>query len=185
MFLAPEFEQALKAGDLSLAVDLYGGSLADAPERARELMQAVDEDAALANLEQAFAFLADNQEAGEVGSIGWCFCGGWALRAGLDMPDELDAAVIYYGHLTTDPDRLATLGMPILGHFGEADQGIPIDDVRRFERVLDEVGADATVYVYAGAGHAFANPSGRNYQAAAAEASWQRTVEFLKRALGE
>jgi carboxymethylenebutenolidase len=172
-------------GFLSLAVDLYGGSLADAPERARELMQAVDEDAALANLEQAFAFLADNQEAGEIGSIGWCFGGGWTLRAGLDMPEKLDAAVIYYGHLITDPDRLATLGMPILGHFGEADQGIPIDDVRRFERVLDEVGADATVYVYEGAGHAFANPSGRNYQAAAAEASWQRTVEFLQQALGE
>jgi len=172
-------------GYLSLAVDLYGGESADTPERARELMQAVDEDDALANLEQAYAFLTEDEKAGDVGSIGWCFGGGWSLRTALALPDKLDAAVIYYGQLVTDQDRLATLEMPILGHFGGADQGIPIDQVRRFEQVLDNVGADATIYVYPGAGHAFANPSGRNYEAEAAETSWQRTVEFLHQTLGK
>jgi carboxymethylenebutenolidase len=171
-------------GFLSLAVDLYGGAIAESPERARELMQAVNEDTALANLEQAYLFLTQDEKAGDVGTIGWCFGGGWSLRTALALPDEIDAAVIYYGQLVTDQDRLATLGMPILGHFGGADQGIPIDQVRRFEQVLDEVGADATIYVYPGAGHAFANPSGRNYEAEAAESSWQRTVAFLHRTLG-
>ena len=172
-------------GFLALAVDLYGGARADSPERARELMQAVNENTSLANLDQALAFLTDNEQAGEVGAIGWCFGGGWSLRTALHIPDALDATVIYYGHLVTDPELLATLGMPILGHFGEADQGIPIDQVRRFEQVLDEVGANATIHVYPGAGHAFANPSGRNYEAAAAQISWQRTVEFLKQSLEE
>lgn len=172
-------------GYLSLAVDLYGGSSADSPERARELMQEVNEDAALANLGRAFSFLTEDEQAGPVGSIGWCFGGGWSLRTALLLPENLDAAVIYYGHLITDPDRLATLEMPILGHFGDADQGIPIDQVRLFEHALEEVGANATIDVYPGAGHAFANPSGRNYEAAAAETSWQRTVEFFNRTLKE
>jgi len=171
-------------GYLALAVDLYGGATADSPERAKELMQAVDEETALTNLDQAFVFLTENEQAGKVGTIGWCFGGGWSLLAALDRPDTLDAAVIYYGRLVTDPDRLATLEMPILGQFGELDQGIPMDEVRRFEQALGEVGADATIYVYRGAGHAFANPSGRNYQASAAQTSWQRTIEFLKRTLG-
>jgi carboxymethylenebutenolidase len=172
-------------GFLSLAVDLYGGVTADDPDRARELMQAVNEDSSLANLEQAFGFLVDTERAGEVGAIGWCFGGSWSLRTGIQMPDELDAVVIYYGRLTTDPELLATLEMPILGHFGEADQGIPIDQVRLFDAALAEVGADATIHVYEGAGHAFANPSGRNYEEAAAQASWQRTVAFLKQSLDE
>ncbi|MGD8439463.1 MAG: dienelactone hydrolase family protein [Holophagae bacterium] len=166
-------------GFLSLAVDLYGGQTADTPERARALMQAVNEDSALANLGQAYTFLTDDEQAGAVGSIGWCFGGGWSLRTALLLPDELGAAVIYYGRLVTDPDRLATLKMPILGHFGEADQGIPVDQVRLFEKALDEAGVDATIDIYPGAGHAFANPSGHNYEADAAELSWQRTVAFL------
>jgi carboxymethylenebutenolidase len=172
------------AGFLALAVDLYGGQQAEEPETARELMEAVDEEASVNNLRQAYGFLTEGEGAGPVASLGWCFGGGWSLRAGLALPDELDAVVIYYGHLITDPERLATLQMPILGHFGEADQGIPLDDVRAFEAALDEVGADATIDVYPGAGHAFANPSGRNYEAEAAETSWQRTIDFLNRSLG-
>ena len=170
-------------GYLSLAVDLYGGQRADTPERARELMQAVNEDAALDNLGQAYTYLTEEEGAGNVGSIGWCFGGGWSLQTALLLPDQLDAAVIYYGRLVTDTDRLATLQMPILGHFGEADQGIPVDQVRLFEQALEKVGADATIDIYPGAGHAFANPSGHNYQADAAELSWQRTVAFLNETL--
>ncbi len=173
------------AGYLSLAVDLYDGASADSPEEARKLMEAVDEGRALDNLSQALDYLKDVQQAGPVGVLGWCFGGGWSLRTGLAFPDQIDAVVIYYGHLITDPAQLAVLTMPILGHFGEADQGIPIEDVRRFEQALGEVGADATIYVYPGAGHAFANPSGRNYQAEAAETSWTRTLEFLKENLKE
>ncbi len=172
-------------GFLSLAVDLYGGEGADTPERARELMQAVDEDTAIDNLKQAFASLDETEQAGEIGALGWCFGGGWALNTALALPDELDATVMYYGRMVSDSERLATLEMPILGHFGEADQGIPLAQVRAFEQALAEVGAVATIHVYDGAGHAFANPSGRNYEAAAAELSWQRTVAFLNETLKE
>ncbi|PWB77616.1 MAG: carboxymethylenebutenolidase [Holophagae bacterium] len=172
-------------GYAALAVDLYGGEVASDPDAALELMTAANEHPAAAedNLRQAYAYLADQLGAPAVGSIGWCFGGGWSLGTALLLPDRLDAAVIYYGHLVTDPQRLATLEMPILGLFGEQDQGIPLASVRAFEAALRGLGKEAKIVVYPGADHAFANPSGRNYQPEAAEQAWLETVAFLERAL--
>ena len=99
------------------------------------------------------------------------------------LPGELDAAVIYYGRVVTDRERLATLTAPILGHFGSEDQGIPIDGVREFEKALAELGKDGRIHVYEGADHAFGNPSGTRYDAAAAEAAWERTLGFFAETL--
>lgn len=168
-------------GYVALAVDLYGGQVAGDRDTAYALMTAANSDPAAAddNLRQAYAYLAEQLGAPRVASIGWCFGGGWSLNTALLLPDRLDAAVIYYGHLVTDRDRLATLQMPILGLFGAEDQGIPIDDVHAFERTLNDLGKDAKIIIYPGANHAFANPSGRNYQPEAAEKAWQETVRFL------
>ena len=114
-----------------------------------------------------------------MGVIGWCFGGGWSFRTALALPDAIDAAVIYYGEPVTDRDRLDALEMPILGLFGGADQGIPVARVREMEAALDALGKDATIVVYDGANHAFANPSGRRYDAEAAEDAWTRTTAFL------
>jgi carboxymethylenebutenolidase len=169
----------------ALAVDLYGGQAAADRDAAYSLMTAANEHPAAAedNLRQAYAYLTGELKAPAVGSIGWCFGGGWSLTTALLLPGQLDAAVIYYGHLVTDPQRLATLDMPILGLFGEQDQGIPLDSVRAFEGALKELGKDAKIIVYPGADHAFANPSGRNYQPETAEKAWLETTAFLQRTL--
>ena len=169
-------------GYVALAVDLYG-ERAETPERARELVGAVDEAQAEDNLRQAYRYLVEEHNASRVGVIGWCFGGGWSLRTALALPQEIDAAVVYYGNLVQDRERLATLEMPILGIFGGADQGIPVDGVRRFEATLEELGKDVDVQVYEGAGHAFANPSGERYEPEAARDAWQRTLDFLERTL--
>ena len=39
------------------------------------------------------------------------------------------------------------------------------------------------IYIYDGANHAFANPSGSRYNPEAAEAAWTRTTAFLERYL--
>jgi carboxymethylenebutenolidase len=178
-------ERLAAEGYVALAVDLYGGEVADTPERARSLMSGSMErqDELTSNVTQAYEYLTLRQNADEVGSIGWCFGGGWSLRTALALPDQLDAAVIYYGQLVTDPDRLATLDMPVLGIFGAEDEGIPVEQVRTFEQTLDSLGTDATIEVYEGAGHAFANPSGERYVPEAAEDAWEKTLDFLDRTL--
>lgn len=171
-------------GYTALAVDLYGGNVAADRDAARALMSAAMEDRSTSedNLRQAYAFL---EEAGatRIGSIGWCFGGGWSLATALLHPHDLDAAVIYYGRLVTDPELLAPLDVPILGIFGSEDQGIPVASVREFEAALVELGKDPIIHIYDGADHAFANPSGTRYQQAAAEDAWKQTLTFFDRHL--
>lgn len=163
-----------------LAVDLYRGALAEDPKTAMQLSRGLQQQVEQAkdNLRQAYEFL-DTAGAPRVGVIGWCLGGRWSLRTALLLPDQVDAAVIYYGSLVTDRDRLATLQMPILGNFGEADPLIPLDDIALFEKTLQELGKDVDVKIYAGAQHAFSNPSGTAYNAEAAKDAWARTTAFF------
>ena len=168
-------------GYAALAVDLYGGEVAQTPDEAMTTMRAVmsDEAALTANLEAATDYLAARQSAPRVGVIGWCFGGMWSLRAALAQPERLDAAVVYYGRPVTDPARLAVLDLPVLAFFGEEDSSIPQDTVRAFDAALAEAGVDFELTIYAGAGHAFANPSGQAYVPEAAEDAWRRTTAFF------
>ena len=168
-------------GYAALAVDLYGGRVAQTPDQAMSLMRAsMENDAALTdNLRAAYDYLVSREDAPRVGVIGWCFGGMWSLRAALALPDGLDASVIYYGRPVTDAARLGTLQMPVLAFFGGADSSIPQDTVRAFDAALTEAGVPHEVEVYPGAAHAFANPSGQAYEPAAAEDAWDRTAAFF------
>lgn len=175
------------AGYVALAVDLYEGETAERPKRARSLMeQAMEQtDRLERNIEQAFYYLDVMPSTDRIGSVGWCFGGGWSLRTALMFPEELDASVIYYGELETDADRLAPLDVPILGLFGSEDSVVPADTVREFGQVLTELEKSHEIHVYEGAGHAFANPSGENYDSATAARAWAETTAFLNRYLKE
>ena len=168
-------------GYAALAVDLYGGQVASQPDAAQALMQAAlaNQAGLSTNLRQAYGFLADEIKAARIGTIGWCFGGSMSLKAGLELGDRLDAVVVYYGHVDGDANRLKTLQAPLLGLFGGADQGIPVESVRAFESALKAGGKSAEIHIYDGAGHAFANPSGTHYKADAAEDAWQRAIGFL------
>lgn len=168
-------------GYAALAVDLYGGRVAEEPSGAQELMASVMEDreGVRENLRAAHAYLDREVGAERVAAIGWCFGGMWSLRTALLLPSDLDAAVVYYGPPVTDPIRLGTLELPILGHFGAEDGSIPADTVRRFASVLDSLQIPNAIHLYEGAGHAFANPSGTGYRPEAAETAWTRTLDFL------
>ncbi|MCH8307463.1 MAG: dienelactone hydrolase family protein [Proteobacteria bacterium] len=172
-------------GYIVLAVDLYGGKIAATPADARKMMLDVVENPedARENIRQAYRFLEETAGAPSIGSLGWCFGGGWSLNTALLFPDELDATVIYYGQVTDDEAKLEPMNVPILGIFGAKDKGIPVASVRRFEHALKNLSKDYEIEVYPGVGHAFANPSGNNYNAEAADKAWQRTVAFLNRHL--
>ena len=178
-------ERLAGEGYLALAVDLYGGEVADTPKGAMSLMRGLQSntDAASDNLRQAFAYLEEATGGGRVGVIGWCLGGRWSLKTALLLPDQIDAAVIYYGPIVTDPEQLATLTMPIMGNFAENDPLAPLDSVAAFESNLRELGKQVDVKVYAGARHAFSNPSGQAYDAEAAADAWQRSTAFLDRHL--
>lgn len=168
-------------GYLALAVDLYEGEVAADAEQARGLMSATMGDPGRidAVLQAAYRWLREEGSVERVGSIGWCLGGALALRTALMLPEDLDAAVIYYGRVETEPARLAPLRMPILGIFGGRDRGIPLESVREFEAILQTLGKTVEIVVYDHADHAFANPSGTRYEPESAADAWRRTLEFL------
>ena len=168
-------------GYIVLAVDLFSGATATAPEQARQQMLRVVENpqAANDNMRQAYQFVNSTAGAPRIGSLGWCFGGGWSLNAAMLFPDELDATVIYYGQVTDNEERLRPISSPILGLFGAQDQGITVESVQNFEAALERLRKNYDIHIYPGADHAFANPTGTAYNAAVAEDAWQKTVEFL------
>lgn len=167
-------------GYTALAVDLYKGKVAESPDSAGTYAGSVDDQEAVDNLTQAYNYLSEEQNSGNIGVIGWCFGGAWSLQTALAHPGKIDATVIYYGRLVTDTEQLEKLQMPVLGIFGAEDEGIPPKDVKAFESALNEVGVSNSIHIYDGAGHAFANPSGTRYQEEAAKDAWQKTVSFFE-----
>jgi carboxymethylenebutenolidase len=168
-------------GYIVFAVDLFNGNVATTPGEARVLMmEAVENPEPLhENIRAAFDFVTETAGAPRVGSLGWCFGGGWSLITAQLFPGELDASVIFYGQVTDDEDALRPIDTPILGLFAENDAGIDTASVVAFRQALERLRKNYEVHIYPGVGHAFANPSGGNYDAATAEDAWRRTIEFL------
>jgi carboxymethylenebutenolidase len=172
-------------GYITLAVDLYGGQTATEPPAAAKMAGELSRNTGPAdeNLRQAYAYLDRVIGAPRIGAIGWCLGGRWSLRAALLLPDQVDATVIYYGSVAVPETELARLRMPILGLFAEKDRAIPLPTVKAFEETMTRLGKTLEIRIYAGAEHAFANPSGTAYQAEAAADAWRRTLSFLRRNL--
>lgn len=170
-------------GYTALAVDLYNGQSATGVREAFELSTNLsnNEASALTNLKAAYDYLIKEQGVEKIGIIGWCLGGKWSLKGALMLPDQIDATVIYYGSLVNDKEQLATLEMPIIGFVGTKDR--LHKQFLEFDQHLKDLNKDASVHIYEGAKHAFANASGIAYEKEAAEDSWEKTVEFLTKHL--
>lgn len=171
---------ALKFGELgylALAVDLYGGNVAADPDGARELMNAVHPDIATETLVTWIEWLRDHSNSnGKVGTVGWCFGGGWSLNASIATP--VDATVIYYGRCAKGAEELGTLSGPVQGHFATRDKWINQEMVGGFEKAMDEAGKSYENFWYE-ADHAFANPTSERHDQEDAQLAWSRTLRFF------
>jgi len=165
-------------GYVALAVDLYDGTVATTPEAARATMQAVKGAEATDTLASWIAWLKAHQAvSGKIGTIGWCFGGGWSLNASIAAPVE--ATVVYYGRVNQPAAELSKLHGPVLGHFATRDQWIDKDMVSGFQSAMAEAGKSVTAHWYE-ADHAFANPTQARYDAEDARLAWARTLAFFK-----
>jgi carboxymethylenebutenolidase len=175
-------EQYAAEGYVALAVDLYEGESATTPDEAGALAGEVREntEGAFANLDAALAFLRNqpNVDDNRLGSVGWCFGGQWSYNMAKNNLGT-NASVMYYGRFSAEDD-LSMMRSQILGHFGENDRGILVDDVEQFKAKLNTLEGEHAVYIYPNAGHAFANEDSDAYVEEAAEKAWERTIEFLE-----
>lgn len=167
-----------RVGYLALAIDLYDGKVATTRDEAAAYSRAVDPAAAKDTVGSWARWLKGHPRAtGKVGTVGWCFGGGWSLMTGIVEP--VDATVVYYGRVDYPEDQLARLKGPVLGHFATRDKWINRAMVDRYEAAMRAAGKTYTSYWY-DADHAFANPTGARYDVNDARVAWERTLAFLK-----
>lgn len=180
-----EFARRLaQQGYVVIIPDLYRGKVANDAESAHVLARGLDEGAALDQLRAAASWLAAGPRTGKRrrGVLGFCMGGRLALQSAL-QDEACSGVVMFYGTPESRPDRIAPLKAPLLAHYGADDQGIDLDRVETFERVLKAAGKNAEVFVYPGAGHAFMNEDQAGYRPEAARLAWIRTLDFLQKNL--
>lgn len=162
-----------------IALDMYDGKVADNPDDAGKYMQAVQQERAEAIVNGAIAKAGANAK---IATIGWCFGGGWSLKASILAKDQAAGCVMYYGMPVQKAEELEPLKADVLGIFAEKDGWITPEVVGNFEALANATGKNVTVHQF-DAEHAFANPSSPRYNEKAAQEANQLALDFLKEKL--
>ena len=129
-------------------------------------------------------------DASRLGITGFCRGGRmvWMYTA---HNKKIDAGVAWYGSLMPIPPAMPTgplevtdkIDRPVLGLYGGADQGIPLEQVERLKAGLKASGNDrkSQIHVYEGMPHGFNADYRPSYRKEAADDGWKRMLAWFKK----
>ncbi len=117
-----------------------------------------------------------------IGCIGFSLGAAFAFSASCTLPDDIAAVVAFYGAGPLGEYTAARAAY--LGHFVVGDAYEDDEYVAQQEAAIRAAGRDVTFYRYDGVKHWFVEDNRPDtYDAQAAGLAWQRTYDFLRRAL--
>jgi carboxymethylenebutenolidase len=126
--------------------------------------------------------LAKSSRGGKVGTVGFCWGGGFVNRLAIAAGDKLDAAVPYYGP-APDPSEASRVQAAMAIHDAGLDNRVNATSFPWVE-ALRAAGKTVRFYLYDGVNHAFNNDtSAERYDKPAADLAWKRTLAFFRRHL--
>jgi carboxymethylenebutenolidase len=143
-------------------------------EAARALMQKLDWTQALSDVSAAIEVA---KAAGKVGIVGYCWGGSVAWLAAARLPGLACSAPHYGGAIPKFISEQPKC--PVMLHFGEQDQSIPLEEAKKVVAAHPE----ATAHFYP-AGHGFNCDQRGSYHAESAKLARSRTLEFLRKHVG-
>ena len=118
---------------------------------------------------------------GKLGATGFCFGGGVINFLAVEMGNDLNAGVPFYGRAPKSED-VVKIRAPLLIHYAENDprinKGRP-----GYEAALKANKVAFEMHTYPGTRHGFHNNSTGRYDEAAAKLAWERTITFFKKQL--
>ena len=163
------------------------------PDIVSNVVSKVPDSQVMADLDACVAWAKTNGgDTTRLGITGFCWGGRITWLYAAHNP-QLKAGVAWYGRVASpvtdnNPkhpvDIAAQLRAPVLGLYGGADQGIPLDTVERMRSGLAAGGrasCASKIHVYDGAPHAFHADYRPSYRPAEAENGWQRMLAWFKR----
>ena len=132
------------------------------------------------------ALAAEGIEPGRQGIVGFCLGGTVSFFAAVRRP--LGAAVTFYGggitgrwFFPSQLDEAPSLAVPWLGLYGDADLGIPIDEVEQLRAAAATAAVATEVVRYPGAEHGFNCDRRSTFHAESAADAWARTLGWFER----
>ncbi len=137
----------------------------------------------------AYAQATGKADVARLGITGFCWGGRIVWLYAAHNPG-LKAGVAWYGRLVGQSTELqpkypvdlaGSLKAPVLGLYGEADQGIPVASVEKMRQALKEAGKTAEIVLYPDTPHAFHADYRPSYRKTQAEDGWKRCLEWFKK----
>lgn len=193
-FICEKAQMIAKRGYVGFALDMYGrGTLGKSKEENAALKKPFIQDRHLLQRRVVKALEVSSHlpyvDSKRVAAIGFGFGGICALdlaRSGAD----LRGAVSVYGHFDPPPPQLIKpIRAKILVLHGYQDPVTPQEELRRFEKEMNEAKVDWQAHIYGNAMHAFATPganapeAGMLYHPVTAERAWTAIQNFLDEVL--
>jgi carboxymethylenebutenolidase len=188
-------------GYLAIAPSLFvrqgdAGSYTEIPKLMREVIAKVPDAQVMADLDATVRWAASHGgDTSRLGITGFCWGGRITWLYAAHNP-AVKAGVAWYGRLAGDASPLAPrhpvdvagqLHGPVLGLYGGADTGIPLDTVERMKTALQQAGAKgnraaaaSSFVVYPDAPHAFHADYRPSYREAAARDGWKRMLAWFR-----
>ena len=195
-YIADTARRFARAGYLAIAPELYArqGDPSQYGEIAKlqaEIVSKVPDAQVMADLDGALKWAAANGgDVSKAGITGFCWGGRITWLYAAHAP--VKAGVAWYGRLVGNTseatprhpvDVAANLRAPVLGLYGAADTGIPLDTVDKMKAALanGSPAARASQFVvYPDAPHAFHADYRPSFRQGPAEDGWKRALAWFK-----
>jgi carboxymethylenebutenolidase len=184
-----------KQGYLAIAPELFvrhgnAGSYTDIPKLISEVVGKASDAQVNGDLDATVAWAAANGgDVSRLGITGFCWGGRTTWSYAAHNP-KVTAAVAWYGPVARSYfagdksiiDRAASIKTPVLGLYGAADGGIPVDTLTQLEAALKAAGnTRCEIVVYPDTPHAFYADYRPSYRKAAADDGWAKALAWFKK----
>ena len=183
-----------KAGYFAVAPALYARQ-ADVSQLSNiddilKVVAKVPEGEVASDLDATVAWAASTGKAdtARLGITGFCW-GGRQVWLYAEHNPKVKAAVAWYGLLkrpTSDMtpvnpmDQVGQLQVPVLGLYGGADQGIPMDQIKAMQAALKAADKPSEIVVYPDTPHGFNADYRPSYRPEQAKDGWKRMLAWFK-----